>query len=88
MKVGDLVYISFLDAKGDTKRSIVTGLKGVKRYNFTTDKAIMEVMDNVNDGRMLVKILEHSGSFNYVGTVHWVNSMWFRHVQPTSNFVR
>ena len=70
------------------KRSIVTGLKGVKKYNFTTDKAIMEVMNNGNDGRMLVKILEHSGSFRYVGTEHWVDSMWFLHVQPTSNFVR
>ena len=77
-----------LDSPYFPKRSIVTGLKGVKKYNFTTDKAIMEVMNNGNDGRMLVKILEHSGSFNYVGTVHWVNSMWFRHVQPTSNFVR
>ena len=68
--------------------SIITGLKGAKKYNFTTDKAIMEVMNNGNDGRMLVKILEHSGSFRYVGTEHWVDSMWFLHVQPTSNFVR
>ena len=68
--------------------SIITGLKGAKKYNFTTDKAIMEVMNNGNDGRMLVKILEHRGSFRYVGTEHWVDSMWFLHVQPTSNFVR
>ena len=77
-----------LDSPYFPKRSIVTGLKGIKRYNFTTDKAIMEVMNNGNDGRMLVKILEHSVSFSYVGTDHWVDSMWFRHVQPTSNFVR
>ena len=77
-----------LDSPYFPKRSIVTGLKGVKKYNFTTDKAIMEVMNNGNDGRMLVKILEHSGSFRYVGTEHWVDSMWFRHVQPTSNFIR
>ena len=77
-----------LDSPYFPKRSIVTGLKGVKKYNFTTDKAIMEVMNNGNDGRMLVKILEHSGNFSYVGTEHWVDSMWFRHVQPTSNFVR
>ena len=77
-----------LDSPYFPKRSIVTGLKGVKKYNFTTDKAIMEVMNNGNDGRMLVKILEHSGSFRYVGTEHWVDSMWFLHVQPTSNFVR
>ena len=70
------------------KGTIVTGLKGVKKYNFTTDRAIMEVMNNGNDGRMLVKILKHSGNFSYVGTEHWVDSMWFRHVQPTSNFVR
>ena len=77
-----------LDSPYFPKRSIVTGLKGVKKYNFTTDKAIMEVMNNGNDGRMLVKILEHSGSFRYVGTEHWVDSMWFRHVQTPSNFIR
>ena len=77
-----------LDSPYFQKRSIVTGLKGVKKYNFTTDKAIMEVIDNENGGRILVKILEHSGSFRYVGTEHWVDSMWFHHVQPTSNFVR
>ena len=77
-----------LDSPYFPKRSIVTGLKGVKKYNFTTDKAIMEVIDNENGGRILVKILEHSGSFRYVGTEHWVDSMWFRHVQPTSNFIR
>ena len=77
-----------LDSPYFPKRSIVTGLKGVKRYNYTTDKAIMEVMYNGNDGRMLVKILEHSVSFIHVGTEHWVDSMWFRHVQPTPNFFR
>ena len=77
-----------LDSPYFPKRSIVTGLKGVKKYNFTTDKAIMEVMNNGNDGRMLVKILEHSVSFSYVGTEHWVDSMWFRHVQTPSNFIR
>ena len=77
-----------LDSPYFPKRSIVTGLKGVKKYNFTTDKAIMEVMNNGNDGRMLVKILEHSGRPRHVGIEHWVDSMWFRHVQPTSNFIR
>ena len=67
---------------------IVTGLKGAKTYNFTTDKAIMEVIDNENGGRILVKILEHSSRFRYEGTELWVDSMWFRHVQPTSNFIR
>ena len=70
------------------KGSIVTGLKGAKKYNFTTDKAIMEVMDNVNDGRMLVKILKHSGNFSYVGTEHWVDSMWFECIKFPSNFIR
>ena len=70
------------------KGSLVTGIKGAKKYNFTTDEAIMEVIDNENVGKMLVKILKHSGSFSYVGTEHWVDSMWFRHVQPTSNFIR
>ena len=68
--------------------SIITGLKGAKKYNFTTDKAIMEVMNNGNDGRMLVKILEHSGSFRYVGTEHWVDSMWFECIKFPSNFIR
>ena len=77
-----------LDSPYFPKRSIVTGLKGVKKYNFTTDKAIMEVMNNGNDGRMLVKILEHSGRPRHVGTEHWVDSMWFRHVQTPSNFIR
>ena len=70
------------------KGSIVTGLKGAKVYNFTNDKAILEVVDNANVGRMLVKILKHSGNFSYVGTEHWVDSMWFRHVQTNSNFIR
>ena len=77
-----------LDSPYFPKRSIVTGLKGVKRYNYTTDKAIMEVMYNGNDGRMLVKILEHSVSFIHEGTEHWVDFMWFRYVQPTPNFFR
>ena len=70
------------------KGSIITGLKGAKVYNFTNDKAIMEVIDNENVGRMLVKILKHSGSYRHVGTEHWVDPMWFRHVQTTSNFIR
>ena len=70
------------------KGSIITGLKGAKVYNFTNDKAILEVVDNANVGRILVKILKHSGSSRYVGTEHWVDPMWFRHVQTTSNFIR
>ena len=70
------------------KGSLVTGIKGAKKYNFTTDKAIMEVIDNENVGRMLVKILKHSGNFSYVGTEHWVDSMWFECIKFPSNFIR
>ena len=70
------------------KGSIVTGLKGARAYNFTTDKAIMEVIDNGDNGRIFVKVLQHSGGFRYVGEVHWVDSVWFRHVQSPSNFIR
>ena len=77
-----------LDSPYFPKGSLVTGIKGAKMYNFTTDKAIMEVIYNENVGKMLVKILKHSGNFSYVGTEHWVDSVWFRHVQPTSNFIR
>ena len=70
------------------KGSLVVGLRGVKRYNFTTDKAIMEVIDNENDGRMLVKILKHSDSLSRVGTEHWVDSMWFEFIKSFSNFIR
>ena len=77
-----------LDSPYFQKRSIVTGLKGVKKYNFTTDKAIMEVIDNENGGRILVKILEHSGSFIFVGTEHWVDPIWFKLVRPRTNFYR
>ena len=77
-----------LDSPYFPKGSLVTGIKGAKKYIFTTDRAIMEVIDNENVGRMLVKILKHSGNFSYVGTEHWVDSMWFRHVQTNSNFIR
>ena len=70
------------------KGSIVTGLKGAKKYNFTNDKAIMEVIDNENVGRMLVKILKHSGNFSHVGTEHWVDPIWFKLVRPRTNFYR
>ena len=70
------------------KGSLVVGLRGAKRYNFTTDEAIMEVIDNENDGRMLVKILQHSGSPRTVGTEHWVDSMWFECFKSSSNFIR
>ena len=70
------------------KGTIVTGLKGAKKYNFTTDKAIMEVMDNGNDGRMLVKILKHKDKPHLLYTEHWVDSRWFKLVKSPSNFVR
>ena len=70
------------------KGTIVTGLKGAKKYNFTTDKAIMEVMDNVNDGRMIVKILKHKDKPHLLYKEHWVDSMWFECIKFPSNFIR
>ena len=82
---GQLVKLeSFYFPKG----SIVTGLKGAKNYNFTTDKAIMEVIDNENGGRILVKILQHKDMPSRVNSVHWVSSKWFKLVKPSSNFIR
>ena len=77
-----------LDSPYFPKGSLVTGLKGAKKYNFTNDKAIMEVMDNGNDGRMLVKILKHKYKPHMLYTEHWVDSRWFKLVQPSSNFIR
>ena len=70
------------------KGSLVTGIKGAKKYNFTTDKAIMEVIDHDDEGGILVKILKHSSDPRHVGTEHWVDSMWFHLVQSPSNFIR
>ena len=70
------------------KGTIVTGLKGAKKYNFTTDKAIMEVMDNLNDGRMLVKILKHKDRPHLLYKEHWVDSIWFKLARPRTNFYR
>ena len=70
------------------KGSLVKGLKGIKNYNFTTDKAIMEVIDNENDGRILVKILKHEDRPSRVNSEHWVDSRWFECIKLLSNFVR
>ena len=70
------------------KGSIVTGLKGARAYNFTTDKAIMEVIDNENGGRILVKILQHEDRPSRVNSEHWVDSRWFECIKFPSNFVR
>ena len=70
------------------KGSLVTGIKGAKKYSFTTDKAIMEVIDHDDEGRILVKILKHSSDPRHVGTEYWVDSMWFHFVQSPSNFIR
>ena len=70
------------------KGSLVKGLKGAKHYSFTTDKAIMEVIDNENDGRMLVKILKHKSKHHILYTEHWVDSKWFECIKSPSNFVR
>ena len=70
------------------KGSIVTGLKGAKAYNFTTDKAIMEVIDNENGGRILVKILQHEDRPSRVNSEHWVDSRCFECIKFPSNFIR
>ena len=70
------------------KRSLVKGLKGIKHYNFTTDKAIMEVIDNGDGGKILVKILKHEDSPLRVNSEHWVDSRWFECIKLLSNFVR
>ena len=87
-KVFEVSNLVKLESPYFPKGSLVTGIKGVKKYNFTTDKAIMEVIDNENVGRMLVKILKHSGSSRHVGTEHWVDSMWFECIKFPSNFIR
>ena len=71
-----------------SKGSIITGLKEAKAYNFTTDKAIMEVIDNENGGRILVKILQHEDRPSRVNSEHWVDSRWFECIKFPSNFVR
>ena len=70
------------------KGSLVKGLKGIKNYSFTTDKAIMEVINNENGGRILVKILQHEINPTVVGEIYWVDSMWFEYIKFPSNFAR
>lgn len=66
----------------------VTGLKRAKRYNYTTEKAIMEVIDRDNNGKILVKILQHKDKPHIVGAEHWVDSIWFKLVRHRTNFCR
>ena len=68
--------------------SIVTGLKGAKKYNFTTDKAIMKVVAKKDGERILVEIIQHEDMPSRVNSIHWVSSRWFKLVQPSSNFTR
>ena len=77
-----------LDSPYFPKGSLVTGLKGAKMYNFTNDKAIMEVIDNENVGRMLVKILKHKDKPYLLYEEYWVDSMWFECIKFPSNFIR
>ena len=81
-------YLVKLESPDFKEGDIVTGLKGAREYRFTTDKAIMKVIRNGDSGSILVKILKHSGSISYVGTVHWVDSMWFECIKFPSNFIR
>ena len=68
--------------------SIVTGLKGAKIYNFTTDKAIMKVVAKKDGGRILVEIIHHEDMPSRVNSIQCVSSRWFKLVQPSSNFIR
>ena len=81
-------YLVKLESPYFPKGSIITGLKGARAYNFTTDKAIMEVINNGDNGRILVKVLQHSGGFRYVGELYWVIPMWFKLARPRTNFYR
>ena len=68
--------------------SIVTGLKGAKRYNFTTDKAIMKVVAKKDGGRILVETIQHEDMTIRLNSEHWVESRWFECIKLPSNFVR
>ena len=68
--------------------SIVTGLKGAKRYNFTTDKAIMKVVSKKDGGRILVEIIQHEEMPIRLNSEHWVEPRWFECIKLPSNFVR
>ena len=84
-KESELTKLEELDFKeGD----IVTGLKGVKKYNFTNDKAIMKVVAKKDEGRILVEILKHKDRPSRVNSEHWVDSRWFECIKFPSNFVR
>ena len=67
--------------------SIITGLKGVKAYEFTTDKAVMEVLWVEGDS-MKVKILSHETRPRSVGFIYTVEPIWFKLARPRTNFYR
>ena len=69
------------------KGSIVTGLKGAKMYNFTNDKAVMEVL-GVKEDSMDVKILSHETRLRYEGCIYTVDPIWFKLARPRTNFYR
>jgi len=49
------------------------------RYDITTDKAIMKVVNVWNSGvGMRVKILEHKNKSNHIGRIFKVNSKYFK----------
>ena len=79
-------YLVKLESPDFKEGDIVTGLKGAKAYRITTDKAIMKVIRNGDSGSILVKILQHSGSFIHVGERYWLDSKWFHHFQSPSKF--
>ena len=76
-----------LDSPYFPKGSLVTGLKGAKMYNFTNDKAVMEVL-GVMEGEMKVKILSHETRPRSKGFIYTVDPIWFKLARPRTNFYR
>lgn len=79
-----LVKLEVPDFKEGDK---VTGIKGAKRYSFTTESAIMEVLW-VKEKSMRVKILSHETKPYSKGSLYTVNPVWFKLVRPRTNFYR
>lgn len=61
---------------------IITGKKGCKEYNITTEKAKMEI--TYRSGSIIeVKILDHQTRKEEIGEVFEVNAEYFRPLENT-----
>ena len=56
----------------------ITGLKGSKMYGITTENAIMEVVEVIDERDIRVKITEHKKNKSRIGETYNVNSKYFR----------